>query len=62
LVAGIAAGSWSALVAVLLPILGGWFDRQLYGQTFVLVSLMPLMGTAAWWIFARAGVREPGRS
>lgn len=52
MVAGIAAGSWSALVAVLLPLLGEWFDRRLYQQTFLLVSLMPAAGAAACWALA----------
>jgi ACS family hexuronate transporter-like MFS transporter len=52
MVAGIAAGSWSALVAVVLPVLGGWFDRQLYQQTFLVVSLMPAVGALACWALA----------
>ena len=53
MVAGIAAGSWSALVGVMLPILGGWFDQKLYTMTFVVVSVMPVMGTFAWWLLNR---------
>ena len=53
MVAGMAAGSWSALVAVILPVLGGWFDQRLYGQTFLVVSLMPVVGTSAWWLLTR---------
>jgi len=58
MVAGMAAGSWSALVAVLLPVLGGWFDQQLYTQTFVVVSLMPVLGTSAWWLLTRSDSRR----
>lgn len=50
LVAGIGAGSWSAIVALILPILGRWFDQQLYGTTFVVVSVIPILGTATWWM------------
>lgn len=51
LVAGIGAGAWSALVAVLLPLLGGWFDAQRYAETFVFVSLLPLVGVGLWaWL------------
>ncbi len=50
MVAGIAAGSWSALVAILLPVLGEWFDQKQYSMTFVVVSLMPILGTFAWWL------------
>jgi len=53
MVAGIAAGSWSALVAIILPELGDWFDQKLYTQTFVVVSLMPVLGTFAWWLLTR---------
>jgi ACS family hexuronate transporter-like MFS transporter len=49
MVAGLAAGSWSALVALILPVLGGWFDQGLYARTFVTVSLMPMLGTFGWW-------------
>jgi len=53
MVAGIAAGSWSALVAAILPLLGRWFDQKLYEQTFTLVALMPVVGTFAWWLLTR---------
>ena len=51
LVAGIGAGAWSALVALLLPLLGRWFDQRLYAAAFQLVALLPLAGAAAWaWL------------
>jgi ACS family hexuronate transporter-like MFS transporter len=51
MVAGLGAGTWSALVAVLLPLLGRWFDQQRYTETFVLVTLVPVLGTALWlWL------------
>jgi ACS family hexuronate transporter-like MFS transporter len=62
LVAGIGAGAWSAMVAALLPVLGRWFDQQRYTTAFVFVSLIPLAGTALWWLFTpkRAGTaRSP---
>jgi MFS transporter, ACS family, hexuronate transporter len=48
MVAGIAAGSWSALVAILLPVLGEWFDQKQYATTFIVVAVMPMLGTLAW--------------
>jgi ACS family hexuronate transporter-like MFS transporter len=48
MVAGLAAGSWSALVALLLPVLGRWFDQQRYSEVFALVCLLPVAGTALW--------------
>ncbi|MEP7352346.1 MAG: MFS transporter [Acidobacteriota bacterium] len=53
LVAGMAAGSWSALVAVMLPVLGRWFDQKLYSQTFVFMSVMPALGVVGWWLLMR---------
>jgi ACS family hexuronate transporter-like MFS transporter len=54
MVAGLGAGTWSALVAVLLPILGRWFDQQRYTESFLLVTLVPVLGTALWlWLTRR---------
>jgi len=51
MVAGLGAGTWSALVAVLLPLLGRWFDQQRYTETFLLVTLVPVVGTMLWlWL------------
>ena len=51
MVAGLGAGTWSALVAVLLPLLGRWFDQQRYTETFLLVTLVPVLGTTLWlWL------------
>ena len=50
MVAGIAAGSWSALNALLLPMLGRWFDAKLYSLTFAMVAVLPVFGTLAWWL------------
>jgi ACS family hexuronate transporter-like MFS transporter len=57
MVAGIAAGSWSALVAVMMLLFGGWFDQKLYAQTFVVVAAMPVLGTFGWWLLTR-GVKS----
>jgi ACS family hexuronate transporter-like MFS transporter len=58
MVAGIGSGAWSAVVAILLPIYGRWFDLQWYAATFVSLSLIPILGTALWWWIGRA---ETGR-
>ena len=50
IVAGIGAGSWSALIAVLLPVLGGMFDAGRYDNAFHIVGACPLIGVAAWWL------------
>lgn len=54
LVGGTASGAWSAVAAVLLPVLGRWFDRQQFAAIFSLVAFMPLVGTALWFWLSRA--------
>jgi MFS transporter, ACS family, hexuronate transporter len=49
--AGIASSSFSAAVALTLPILGGLFDRQLYSAAFTLVAVLPIIGATVWWLF-----------
>lgn len=49
--AGIASSSFSAAVALTLPICGHLFDRQLYSVAFGLVALLPIIGAAIWWWF-----------
>ena len=55
LVAGIGSGAWSAVVAILLPIYGRWFDHQWYALSFIGLSLIPLLGTTLWWWMGRPG-------
>lgn len=50
MVAGIGAGSWSALVALVMPFFGGLFDRGLHAEPFPLESLIPAAGAAGWWV------------
>jgi ACS family hexuronate transporter-like MFS transporter len=53
LVAGIGAGAWSALVALVMPVLGRWFDQREYALAFAAVSLAPFAGTTLWWALAK---------
>lgn len=46
--AGVASSSFSAGIAVLLPICGKMFDAKEYGQAFTLVGILPLIGTLIW--------------
>jgi ACS family hexuronate transporter-like MFS transporter len=57
LVAGIGAGSWSAIVAFTMPIIGHLFDVGLYARAYHLVITIPLVGFIGWWWFSsvRAG-------
>ena len=55
--AGIASSSWSATVALVLPLCGRLFDAHLYSRAFIIVALLPALGTIIWWILS-----VPGRS
>ena len=46
--AGIASSSFSAGVALLLPLCGKFFDAHQYGRAFALVAVLPLLGTLVW--------------
>jgi ACS family hexuronate transporter-like MFS transporter len=47
--AGIASSSFSAAVALTLPVCGHLFDQHLYTQAFAFVSVLPMVGAAIWW-------------
>jgi ACS family hexuronate transporter-like MFS transporter len=48
LIAGIGAGSWSAVVALVMPGIGRLFDLHLYNSAFELAALFPVLGWMAW--------------
>jgi ACS family hexuronate transporter-like MFS transporter len=48
LIAGIGAGSWSALVAAVMPMFGRLFDQGRYGSAYLLAALCPITGFALW--------------
>jgi len=57
--AGIASSSFSAAVAITLPICGHLFDGHLYTRAFTLVALLPIIGATIWWLFP---VRAAGQT
>jgi ACS family hexuronate transporter-like MFS transporter len=57
LVAGIGAGSWSALVAMVLPSIGHMFDLKHYANAFLFVGMVPVLGTICWWGLASPRLR-----
>lgn len=58
LAGGTASGAWSAVAAIILPVLGRWFDQQRFVEIFWLVGLMPLVGTMLWlWLSSNSGGR-----
>jgi MFS transporter, ACS family, hexuronate transporter len=51
LIAGIASGTWSAVVALEMPVVGKLFDLQRYDMAFALATVLPIMGYALWrWL------------
>jgi len=48
LLAGLGAGSWGAVVALMMPLFGRMFDHAQYGLAFRIASVFPVVGYAAW--------------
>ena len=48
LIAGVGAGSWSAVVALVMPIFGRLFDQAATMPPSVLAAIFPLLGYAGW--------------
>ena len=51
MVAGIASSSFSAAVALTLPICGRLFDQQQFSTAFTFVAVLPIIGATIWWLF-----------
>jgi ACS family hexuronate transporter-like MFS transporter len=54
LIAGLGAGSWSAMVALVMPGLGRLFDLHMYDTAFLITSLFPAVSMGVWWTLDRA--------
>jgi MFS-type transporter involved in bile tolerance (Atg22 family) len=51
MVAGLGSASWGLIQAIILPVYGQWFDRQMYTATFISMAVLPLIGTLLWlWL------------
>ena len=51
LLAGIGAGAWSLLVAILMPWVGALFDAERYTVVFLVVAGVPALGAIIWaWL------------
>jgi ACS family hexuronate transporter-like MFS transporter len=48
LITGIGAGSWSAVVAVLMPLIGKLFDQGRFSTACLVTASLPFLGTALW--------------
>ncbi len=47
-IAGVGAGTWSAVVAILMPVFGELFDQNRYGLAFALAAVIPALGSIVW--------------
>jgi MFS transporter, ACS family, hexuronate transporter len=59
LVAGIGAGSWSAIVGLVLPSLGHMFDMHHYANAFLFAGVVPVIGTLFWSALTLPGPSRP---
>ena len=48
LIAGAGAGSWSAVVAVMMPFFGRLFDQHRYAAAYVIAASIPILGYVGW--------------
>jgi ACS family hexuronate transporter-like MFS transporter len=62
LIAGIGAGSWSAIVALMMPWFGRLFDRADYATAFGVATVFPVAGYGLWLVLSGLGWGEPGAS
>ncbi|MGA3202030.1 MAG: MFS transporter [Bryobacteraceae bacterium] len=52
-IAGLGAGSWSLVIALVMPGVGRLFDLHRYDIAFALAALFPVAGWAAWTTLSR---------
>ena len=48
LLAGVGSGTWSAIVALFMPVVGRLFDLHRYNAAFALATLLPVAGYVVW--------------
>jgi ACS family hexuronate transporter-like MFS transporter len=59
LLAGLGAGAWGAVVALMMPWFGRMFDRAEFGMAFEIAAVFPIAGYASWRILSSvAGTRS----
>jgi ACS family hexuronate transporter-like MFS transporter len=62
LIAGLGAGAWSLMVALVMPVFGHLFDRGRFDAGFALAAVFPAAGYLAWHILSRGTPASPGAS
>ena len=55
LLAGLGAGSWGAVVALMMPIFGRMFYHAQYQLSFQIAALFPVAGYLLWRVFSQPG-------
>jgi ACS family hexuronate transporter-like MFS transporter len=53
LIAGAGAGSWSAMVALVMPYFGRLFDQHRYSTAFWIAAAIPVFGFLGWLLWSR---------
>jgi MFS transporter, ACS family, hexuronate transporter len=53
LIAGLGAGAWSLMVAVIMPVFGRLFDLGRFDAGFALAAAFPMAGFLTWWAINR---------
>jgi ACS family hexuronate transporter-like MFS transporter len=51
-IAGLGAGSWSLVIALVMPGVGKLFDLHRYDAAFALAALFPIVGCALWTLLS----------
>ena len=59
LIAGIGAGSWGAVVALIMPVAGRLFDQRQYGAAFLMAAAIPVVGYFGWLALSRVRSSSP---
>jgi MFS transporter, ACS family, hexuronate transporter len=62
LIAGLGAGTWSLVVALLAPRFGRLFDLKQYGDAFLLAVAAPVLGLILFSVLSRDGARTLGHT
>jgi MFS transporter, ACS family, hexuronate transporter len=53
LIAGVGAGSWSAMLALMMPYFGRLFDLHAYSTAFWIAATIPIFGFFGWLLLSR---------
>jgi MFS transporter, ACS family, aldohexuronate transporter len=59
LIAGAGAGSWSAIVTLVMPGFGRLFDLHAYAPAFWIAAFIPVIGFFGWWLLSERSEPEP---